>query len=227
VLDPAQLREALGPAGGELTRLLPDLPAVVGELPPPVRADPDTERHRLHTLVTDLLAEVSRRQPVLLVIEDGHWADASTLMLLRHLARAPWAGRVLLFATFRDTEADVPESLSATLADLRRADDVVRMNVGGLSDQEVGEFVRRTTEGRHGAALEGLSRVISELTGGNPFLVCELWRSLLETNAVELSDGEVHIARPLTELGTPESVREVVSERLARLAPSTTFSRST
>jgi DNA-binding CsgD family transcriptional regulator len=222
VLDPAELKEALGPAGGELTRLLPDLPALVGELPPPVRADPDTERHRLHTLVTDLLAGASRRQPVLLVIEDGHWADASTLMLLRHLARAPWAGRVLLFATFRDTEADVPESLSATLADLRRADDVVRMNVGGLSDQEVGEFVRRTTEGRHGAALEGLSRVISELTGGNPFLVCELWRSLLETNAVELSDGEVHIARPLTELGTPESVREVVSERLARLAPSTT-----
>jgi DNA-binding CsgD family transcriptional regulator len=222
VLDPAELRDALGPAGGELTRLLPDLPALVGELPPPVRADPDTERHRLHTLVTDLLAGVSRRQPVLLVVEDGHWADASTLMLLRHLARAPWAGRVLLFATFRDTEADVPESLSATLADLRRADDVVRMNLGGLSDQDVDEFVVRTTQGRHGAGLEGLARVISQLTGGNAFLVCELWRSLIETSAVELSDGEVRLARPLTELGTPESVREVVSERLARLEPTTT-----
>jgi DNA-binding CsgD family transcriptional regulator len=222
VLDPAEFREALGPAGGELTRLLPDLSARIGVLPPPARADPDTERHRLHMIVTDLLAGVSRRHPVLLVIEDGHWADAPTLLLLRHLARAPWTGRVLLFATFRDTEADVPESLSATLADLRRADDVVRLTVGGLTDEEVGEFVQRTTEGRHGTALEGLAAAISELTGGNPFLVCELWRSLMETNVIELIDGEVRLARPLTELGTPESVREVVSERLARLAPTTT-----
>ena len=56
VTDPAELRAALGTAGGELTRLLPDLPARIGDLPPPVKADPDTERHRLHTAVTDLLA---------------------------------------------------------------------------------------------------------------------------------------------------------------------------
>jgi len=222
VLEPDELREALGSAGGELTRLLPDLPELIGELPAPASADPDTERHRLHVLVTDLLSRVSRRQPVLLVIEDGHWADAPTLLLLRHLARAPWTGRVLLFATFRDTEADVPESLSLTLADLRRADDVVRMSVGGLSDQEVGEFVRRITSGRHGSPLGELASAISELTGGNPFLVCELWRSLIERSVIELVDGEVRLVRPLSELGTPEGVREVVSERLARLAPSTT-----
>jgi DNA-binding CsgD family transcriptional regulator/tetratricopeptide (TPR) repeat protein len=222
VLDPAELRDALGPAGGELTRLMPDLPAQIGELPPPVRADPDTERHRLHMIVTDLLAAVSQRRPVLLVIEDGHWADAPTLLLLRHLARTPWTGRVLLFATFRDTEADVPEALSATLADLRRADDVVRLTVGGLSDEEVGEFIRRTAVGRHGAPLEELASAISGLTGGNPFLVCELWRSLIETNVIELIDSELRLVRPLSELGTPESVREVVSERLTRLAPTTT-----
>ena len=59
VIDPAELRAALGTSGGELTRLLPDLPARVGDLPPRVEADPDTERHRLHTAVTDLLAGVS------------------------------------------------------------------------------------------------------------------------------------------------------------------------
>ncbi len=221
-LDPADFREALGTGGGELTRLLPDLAAQIGELPAPVRADPDTERHRLHMIITDLLAGVSRRQPLVLIIEDGHWADASTLLLLRHLARAPWTGRVLLFATFRDNDADVPESLAATLADLRRADDVVRLTVGGLSDEEVSEFVRRTAEGRLGASMEHLAGAISELTGGNAFLVCELWRSLIETDAIGLVDGEVHLARPLIDLGTPESVREVVSERLTRLAPATT-----
>jgi len=221
VIDPVELRAALGTAGGELTRLLPDLPVRVGDLPPPVKADPDTERHRLHTAVTDLLAGVSRR-PVLLVLEDGHWADAPTLLLLRHLARAAGNARVLLLATFRDTEADVPETLSETLADLRRSDDVVRLRLAGLSDEEVSEFVRHAGEGDLGAGPPELAPAISELTGGNPFLVCELWRALVETRLVEVVDGTLRLTRPLTELGTPESVREVVSQRLARLAPRTT-----
>src|SRR3954469_13066111 len=62
--DAATLRAALGATGGELTRLLPDLPHHVGELPPPVAADPDTERHRLPVAVADLLAAVGRRAPL-------------------------------------------------------------------------------------------------------------------------------------------------------------------
>jgi DNA-binding CsgD family transcriptional regulator/tetratricopeptide (TPR) repeat protein len=221
VIDPVELRAALGTTGGELTRLLPDLPLRVAGLPRPVQADPDTERHRLHTAVTDLLAGVGRR-PVVLVLEDGHWADAPTLLLLRHLARAAGNARVLLLATFRDTEADVPEALSETLADLRRSDDVLRLRLGGLSGEEVNEFVRRAAESSLGGGPPELARTISDVTGGNPFLVCELWRALVETRVVEVTGGEVRLTRPLTELATPESVREVVSQRLSRLAPRTT-----
>src|SRR5258707_7539851 len=64
VTEVAELRTALG-GGGELTRLLPDLPALVGELPEPAEADPDTESHRLHTSVSDLLANVNRQTPQL------------------------------------------------------------------------------------------------------------------------------------------------------------------
>src|SRR5262245_29297918 len=137
VTDPSELRGALGTGGGELARLLPDLGQRIEGLPPPVEADPDTERHRLHTAVTDLLVGVTRGRPALLVLEDGHWADAPTLLLLRHLARAAGNARVLLVATFRDTEADVPESLAETLADLRRSDEVVRLRLAGLSGDEV------------------------------------------------------------------------------------------
>jgi DNA-binding CsgD family transcriptional regulator len=221
VIDAAELRAALGTAGGELTRILPDLPARVGDLAPPVTADPDTERHRLHTAVTDLLAGVSSRRPVLLVLEDGHWADAPTLLLLRHLARAAGHARLLVLATFRDTEVELPE-LSAALADLRRSEGVVRLRLAGLTGDEVTEFVRRASGADTGAALPELARTISDLTEGHPFLVCELWRTLVETEAVELVDGAVRVTRPLTDLGTPESVREVVSQRLSRLAPETT-----
>ncbi len=223
VVDPAELRPAMGTGGGELTRLLPDLSARVGELPPPVKADPDTERHRLHAAVTDVLEAVGRRRPVILVIEDGHWADAPTLLLLRHLARAAWTGRVLLFATFRDSEADLPEALAQTLADLRRSDDVVRLRLPGLSDHDVSEFVERTTHGRLDAKqLPEVARAMTDLTAGNPFLVCELWRALVETGVIEVVDGCMWLTRSVSALGTPESVREVVSERLARLAPATT-----
>ena len=220
VIEPAALREAMGPAGGELTRLLPDLPLRIGELPPPVSADPDTERHRLHTAVADLLAGVTRERPAFLVLEDGHWADASTLLLLRYLARAAGNARVLL-ATFRDTEADVPETLADTLADLRRSDDVVRLRLEGLSLEEVADLVRAATGGDLGPALRELAQAIRDLTGGNAFLVCELWRALVETGAVETADGRVRVTRAPAELGSPESVREVVSQRLWRLAPRT------
>jgi DNA-binding CsgD family transcriptional regulator len=222
VTDPAELGAALGTGGGELTRLLPDLPSRVGELPEPVEADPDTERHRLHTAVADLLENVSRGRPVLVVLEDGHWADAPTLLMLRHLARSAGSGRLLLLATFRDTEADVPAGLAETLADLRRAEGVVRMRLSGLSGAEVSDLVSRSAGSDPGAGLGELADTIHDLTGGNAFLVCELWRALVETGIVKVSGGEVRVTRPLSELGTPESVHEVVSQRLSRLAPKTT-----
>ena len=223
VLDEDELRTALGPSGGELIRLLPNLGEQLAGLSPPVRADPDTERHRLHTAVTDLLERAGQRRPVVLVIEDGHWADAPTLLLLRHLAQSAWAGRVLLFATFRDTEDEVPQGLAQTLADLRRSDDVVRMRLEGLSDLEVGEFVRRVTAGGASAELPEIAQAISILTGGNAFLMCELWRALVETDVIADGGGELRLAGSLlAQLETPDSVREVVSARLARLAPATT-----
>ncbi len=223
VTDVAELRAALG-GGGDLIRLIPDLPTLVGELPDPVEADPDTERHRLHTAVADLLANVSRGRPILLVVEDGHWADAPTLLLMRHLARAAWSARLLLLATFRDTEADLPPGLSETLADLRRSDDVVRMRLAGLSGAEVSDLVNRAAGSEAGPdpELRELASAIHDLTGGNAFLVCELWRALAETGMVEIAGGRVRVTGPLSELGTPESVREVVSQRLSRLAPRTT-----
>jgi DNA-binding CsgD family transcriptional regulator/tetratricopeptide (TPR) repeat protein len=218
--EPDELRAALGAGGGELTRLLPDLGARVGDLPPAVEADPDTERHRLHTAVAGLLAGVTRSGPALLVLEDANWADAPTLLLLRHLARTGNA-RALMLATFRDTEADMPETLSETLADLRRYD-IVRMRLAGLSGDEVAEFVRRAGGGDPGSEPPELARAIRDLTEGNAFLVCELWRALIETGAVELAGGAIRVTRSPAELGTPESVREVVSQRLSRLGPRTT-----
>lgn len=127
---------------------------------------------------------------------------------------------MLLLATFRDTEADVPDTLSETLADLRRYD-TVRLGLQGLSSDEVAEFVRSAAGEDLDPALRALAAAIRELTDGNAFLVCELWRALEETAAVEVVDGTIRVRGSLAELGSPKSVREVVSQRLSRLQPGT------
>ena len=127
------------------------------------------------------------RAPLVVVIEDGHWADTPTLLLLRHLARGASDARALLVTTFRDTEAEVPEALSAALVDLRRSEGVVRLRLGGLSAEEISEFVERAVGGDFGPDLPEIARVLSELTGGNAFLMTELWRTLLESETVSVS----------------------------------------
>ncbi len=215
--DAAALRTELGTGRGELSRLLPDLARTVGELPPPVAVDPDTERHRLHSAVADLLVAAGRRTPLVIVIEDGHWADAPTLLLLRHLARGTSEACALMLTTFRDTEADVPEALAEALVDLRRPEGVVRLRLVGLSAEEISDFVERAIDADLGPELPKLARALQELTGGNAFLLTELWRTLLETDIRSVDDTGARLAGALADLGSPEGVREVVSHRLARL----------
>src|SRR5919201_3513256 len=160
-------------------------------------------------------------RPVVLVCEDGHWADTPTLLLLRHLSRAAAEARMLIVATFRDAEADMPEELSDALVDLRRSEGVVRVRLGGLSASEIEEFVRKAVGGEPGAEMTGLAAALRDLTGGNAFLLTELWRTLVETGAVEIGPAGARLVRLLQDVATPETVREVVSQRLGRLDPET------
>ena len=212
--------QALEPLTGP--RLLPDLPAAGEGAARREAEDPDTERHRVHTAVAALLAEAGRAQPLLLVLEDVHWADTPSLLLLGHLARSAAEARLLLVATFRDTETEAPRALAETLADLHRSEHVVRLRLEGLSAAEVGELTRGAAGCESGPELTRLADSMRELTGGNPFLVGELWRALSEAGAVEVGDGVMRLVRPPEELASPESVREVAGQRIARLAPATT-----
>src|SRR5262245_23331012 len=212
-----ELDEALEVVGAELARLLPELRgesvAIASH-----GVDPDTERLRLHSAVVDLLAAAGRRRPVLLVLEDVHWADAPTLLLLRHLVRTGGDVRMLLVATYRDVEAEVPAELAEVLVDVGRSEGVVRLSVGGLSGGEVAEFVRLA------AGVEAADELVTTregLTEGNAFFVTELWRELVESNAIAVEDG-ARLVHPIDAIAAPESVREVVGQRLARLEPETT-----
>ena len=221
-MGPAVL-DGLGASKADLARLVPELAAG-----PLARAggssDADAERLRLHTAVTELLVAVSDEAPVLLVLEDLHWADASTLLLVRHLVRSGAAARMLVVATFRDTEADVAAELSEALVDVYRTEGVVRIRLGGLADAELAEFIRLAAGAE---PTEELTGVVRDLTGGNAFLVTELWRELVDEGAVAIGPSAARLVRPASELGTPATVREVANQRLQRLsAPPSSCSSS-
>jgi len=209
----------VGPLGGELTRLFPDLPSRVAGLSAPTPAAPETERHRLHTALVDLLANVSATVPVLLVLDDLHWADRSTLLFLRHLLRTRAEARLMVVGAFRDAEDEIGEPLADALADLARTPGLLRLHLTGLCPDEIGEFLDRAG-GRDGDR-EVLVATLRDLTGGNPFLLGELWRRLAETGVlVHTTDGWV-LTGPAADIGTPDGVRQVVGQRLGRLDPAT------
>ena len=222
VLDADVLRSCIGTGGGELTRLLPDLATRLGPFPSPAEADADTARHRAHAAVTEFLVGVSRRRPILLVVDDAHWADASSLHLFRQLARAGDA-RMVLLVTFRDHDDEERGELGDTLADVSRLEGLTRLRLQPLASDDVEEFVLRSSGAEQQVDVSDAARALGELTEGNPFLLCELWRTLVQSGTIEISSGRVRLARPVAELSTPESVRELVHFRLSRLAASTTM----
>ncbi|GAB3436121.1 helix-turn-helix transcriptional regulator [Flindersiella endophytica] len=218
-LDTTTLSASLGPNAGELRRLLPGLAARVGELPEPETADPDTRRHRLHLAVAELLTGVGSGHAVLLVLDDVHWADVPSLHLFRQLARTCARAPILLLATIRESEPDVRPGFLDALADVRRTEGLREVRLRGLVEDDVVELLHATTGAEQTPALVELAGELARLTSGNPFLLGELWRALIELGFVETSAGDVRLVRPLAELESPSGVCDVVGQRLARLSP--------
>jgi class 3 adenylate cyclase len=206
----------------ELARLIPEIAARWPNLgPPPLQSNAETERLNLFEAVWNLLAGVGRTAPVLLVIDDLHWAAKPTLLLLRHLVREQTPARLLIVATYRDSELDRTHPLSSVLADLRRQPQVERLALGGLDEAGVASYV----EAAGGHELEDpglrLAAALHAETEGNPFFVGQILRHLVESGALYQEAGHWTSDHAIEELGLPEGIREVVGRRLSQLSETT------
>jgi predicted ATPase/class 3 adenylate cyclase len=217
-VTPDRLRAELGPLGGELTRVLPELSARVSGLASPMPADADTERHRLFEAVTDFLAEMSHAEPVIIVLDDIHWADKPSLLLLRHLLRAGTPMRLFVLATYRDTDLDRTHPLADVLVDLRREPGVSRLDLVGLDTAEVTTLMESTAGHDLDQPGVDLALALQRETAGNPFFVGEVLRHLAESGVLVQRDGRWTSDLTLGDVGLPEGIREVVGRRLSRLS---------
>jgi DNA-binding SARP family transcriptional activator/tetratricopeptide (TPR) repeat protein len=213
---PAQwAHSSLGSGGEELARLIPELAETAPPSAVAAVGDPETRRYMLFEAVALLLSEAAARAPVLLVLDDLHWADRGTLHLLRHVMRAPQEAPLLIVATYRPAEVAPPHPFAELVADLRRDGLVERVTLAGLDQADVAELI--ASHAGH-AAGTGVVSAVHEQTDGNPFFVEEVMRHLIETGRVFEREGRWSSALTADEIGVPEGVKDVLGSRLARLS---------
>ena len=206
--------------GGDLARLVPALRDRVPELPSPRESDPETERYLLYAAIAGLLEGAAEQEPLLLILDDVHWADAPTLSLLRHVVTARASMRVMVVGTYRDSDLSRDHPLTALLADLHREQGVERIRLTGLEAEDVLAFMEAMAGQELDEDGRALAQEITRETAGNPFFAGELLRHLAESGAIVQEDGgRWHLVGDVAELGLPQSVREVIGRRVERLGP--------
>lgn len=215
-LAPAtQFREWLGDAGPYVARVAPELRPLFADLPLRAEVSPEEGRHLLFNACSDMLERSAYIRPILLMLDDVQWADASSLLLLQHIARRLAEMPVLVLCTYRDVELDIGGPLAKTLHELvrqRLARDVV---VRALPLQGVAAMIE--THGRGAPPPELVSLVYTE-TEGNPFFVEEVLRYLGEEGRLLDPDGAWARHFVLSDLYAPRTVRLVIEQRLVRLS---------
>ncbi len=214
VIAPPALRETLGDSAPEVAKLLPELRRLFPDIPPPLELPPEQERHYLLNSVREFLARAARAQPLLLVLDDLHWADDSTLLLLQHIAQQLREVPVLILGTYRDVELDVGRPLARALEGLLRQRLAHRIALRRLPQDGVAAMLRALSGQEPPAPL--VQAVYAE-TEGNPFFVEEVFQHLAEEGKLFDAQGRWRADLRVGELDVPEGVRLVIGRRLERV----------
>jgi len=196
-----QIESIIAPTAADLVRLVPDIPSRLASMPRSTAVDSDSERFLMFAAVVATLSEMSQAQPVVLVFDDVQWADVASLRLMTHIATAAAPMRVLVIATCRNDELPASHPLVETFSTLRRHDAVTRVDLDGLSRDDVERLI-----GELGSNVD--QRTAEEIlhdTDGNAFFVTELLRHFSDSGADSLRAS------------APRSVQEAISTRVGRL----------
>jgi len=175
------------------------------------REDSDRPEHRrqVYDGVVDALVQRSRAQPLVLALEDLHWAGPPALELLTYLVERMTESRVLVLVTHRTTAPDASARLTSTVSRLYRLDGVRRLDLDGLRTEDIADFlVRQAGVPLHRA--RGPAAVLRDLTGGNPFFLREVWRDVSARGGLSALDRAPAEA--------PRSVRDALHSRLLELS---------
>ena len=193
----------------EVSRLMPELRALHLDLPPPMPAERDEARLCLfEALCQIVLGLAAGPHTLLLCLDDLHWFDSATLDWLGYLGRCLQDARLLILGTYRHEEAGAIERLTYSLT---RLGALTELRLAGLDNPAIHELLDYLIDPVPDS--EVLAGRLQRLTGGNPFFLLEILRSLVEAGRLVGDSADLH------EFPLPDSVREAVEARLQRLRP--------
>jgi DNA-binding SARP family transcriptional activator len=188
-----------------------------GKAPPALpRLDAERERRRLFEALARCLESLARPRPVLLILEDLHWAGAGTLALLEYLARRVSQSPVLILATYRKESTQGAHPLRDLRHRLQSEALLTHLSLEPLSAQTVRELV--TTQVAQGADPTAMAARLYALSGGNPLFLRELIRDLAQAGVVHEQEGGWQFVFVPEELSLPESLGHLISQRLESLS---------
>jgi class 3 adenylate cyclase len=208
--DPQALMSEMGPGAADIAQVVSEVRERLPGLPTPPTLEPEQARFRLFDSITTFLRNAGNRQPVVLVLDDLHWADKPSLLLLQFLARELRGARLMVLSTYRDVELRRQHPLSQTLGELAREQLSQRILLRGLSERDVARFIELTA-GR--GPPEALVDAVYRETEGNPFFVNEIVRLLVADGRLERPEEVKSWS-----ITIPQGVREVVGRRLDHLS---------
>jgi len=199
-----------------LAKLAPDLHFAYPGLPAIPETDPAIEQERLFESILVLCTTLSNTKPLLLTIEDAHWADSCTLQFIRHLARRSKSAnlKILIVLTYREVELDEARVLNDMLYDLNREHLATRIKLLRLDRDETKELLNVMFQEK--VSQEFFDSVYLE-TEGNPFFIEEVCKALIEDGKLFIQDGRWQ-RRETEELEIPQSVRIAIQSRIGRLS---------
>jgi ABC-type oligopeptide transport system substrate-binding subunit/serine/threonine protein kinase len=205
------------PVVADLLSLAPEFREDFPEVAPNPSTDPTSDQHRLFESFFVFIATLSRHSPLMIYLDDAHWADSGSLNLFRHMARQLGSQPIMLLATYRDVEVDEARPLHEVLLDLGREPRTTRIKLNRLTVEQTEDLLAAffqdeiTPEFRDGIYKE---------TDGNPFFIEEVCKALVESGKLYYEDGSWH--RPdVSELGIPQSVRVAIQSRVGKLSSDT------
>ena len=211
--DADGLRSDLGSGASEVARIVSEVRERL-DVEPSAAGDPEQDRYRLMQSVTSFLTNASSVQPIVIVLEDLHDADAGTLDMLTHVSRNLSGARLMLVGTYRDVEVDRSHPLSGTLAELRRVANFDRIGLRGLTADEVQRMMGSIAG--HDVPW-GISEAVYRQTEGNPLFVQEVLRYLVEEGMLAHGHDDSERKTP-PEMRIPEGLTDVIGKRLSRLS---------
>jgi predicted ATPase len=136
-----ELVAALGRNASTIARIAPALRERLGDIPEPASLDKEEERFRLLDAVTQFLISVAQKAPLVLVLDDLHWADRGTVGLLGHMAHNVTSNPILLIGAYRDAEVDRMDPLTRAVAAIRRLPNFETLSLKGLKSGDLAELL--------------------------------------------------------------------------------------